>query len=111
MKKKLEVLIMQMHESGITYSEAVCEFKKLFILAVLQECKGNQCKAARQVGVHRNTLNRMITELKINVRRQRRAMRPSTGTTRAVRMELASIHATPAHLHSATPDVLDLPQL
>jgi len=44
------VLIMQMHKSGITFSEAVCEFKKLFILAVLQECKGNQCKAARQVG-------------------------------------------------------------
>ena len=87
---------MQMHKSGITYSEAVCEFKKLFILTVLQECKGNQCKAARQMGVHRNTLNRIITELKINVRRQRKAMRPSTRSTRAVRMELKAARTTAA---------------
>ena len=91
MKEQLEVLIMQMHKSGITYSEAVCEFRKLFILSVLQECKGNQCKAARQMGLHRNTLNRMITALNINVRRPRRPMRPSTHSTHAARMKLSVI--------------------
>ena len=71
MKDQLEALILQMYKSGITYSEGVCEFKKKFILTVLQDCKGNQCKAARQLGMHRNTLSRTIAELKIDVRQLR----------------------------------------
>jgi Fis family transcriptional regulator len=67
-KDQLEALIMQMYKSGITYSEAVCEFKKRFILTVLQDSKGNQCKAARQLGMHRNTLSRTITELKLDAK-------------------------------------------
>lgn len=71
MKDQLEALIMQMYKSGILYSEAVREFKKKFILAVLQENKGNQCRAARQLEMHRNTLSRTIAELKIDVRQLR----------------------------------------
>ena len=41
---------MQMYRSNILYSEAVREFKKKFILTVLQENKGNQCRAARELG-------------------------------------------------------------
>ena len=63
MKDQLEALVTQMYKSGILYSEAVREFKKRFILAVLQENQGNQCKAARQLGMHRNTLSRTINEL------------------------------------------------
>ena len=66
---------MQMYKSGITYSEAVCEFKKKFILTVLQDSKGNQCKAARLLGMHRNTLSRNITELKLNAKELRSGMR------------------------------------
>lgn len=57
-----------MHYSGILYSEGVIEFKKRFILNILKECKGNQCKAARELNMHRNTLARTIIELKIDVR-------------------------------------------
>ncbi len=67
-KDQLEALILQMYKSGILYSEAVREFKKRFILTVLQENNGNQCKAARQLGMHRNTLSRTIAELKLDVR-------------------------------------------
>ena len=67
-KDQLEALILQMHKSGILYAEAVREFKKRFILTVLQENKGNQCKTARQLGMHRNTLSRTMQELKIDVR-------------------------------------------
>jgi Fis family transcriptional regulator, factor for inversion stimulation protein len=70
-KDQLEALILQMYRSNILYSEAVREFKKKFILTVLQENKGNQCRAARQLGMHRNTLSRTITELKIDVRQLR----------------------------------------
>jgi Fis family transcriptional regulator len=78
-KDQLEALILQMYKSGITYSEAVCEFKKRFILTVLQDSKGNQCKAARQLGMHRNTLSRTIAELKLNAKELR------TGTRRPPR--------------------------
>jgi Fis family transcriptional regulator len=78
-KDQLEALIMQMYKSGITYSEAVCEFKKRFILTVLQDSKGNQCKAARLLGMHRNTLSRTIAELKLDAKGLR------TGTRRPPR--------------------------
>ena len=66
MKDQLEALVLQMYRSNILYSEGVREFKKRFILTVLQENKGNQCRAARELGMHRNTLSRTITELKID---------------------------------------------
>lgn len=68
MKDQLEALIAQMYKSGILYSEAVREFKKRFIITVLEENHGNQCKAARELGMHRNTLSRTIEELKVNMR-------------------------------------------
>jgi Fis family transcriptional regulator len=74
-KDQLEALIMQMYKSGILYNEAVREFKKKFILAVLQENKGNQCKAARQLGMHRNTLSRTIAELELDVKTLRGGVR------------------------------------
>ena len=67
-KDQLEALVAQMYTSGILYSEAVREFKKRFIMNVLQQNKGNQCKAARELGMHRNTLSRTIAELKLDVR-------------------------------------------
>jgi Fis family transcriptional regulator, factor for inversion stimulation protein len=67
-KDQLEALVMAMYKGGILYSEAVREFKKRFIVTVLEENHGNQCKAARELGMHRNTLSRTIDELKIDVR-------------------------------------------
>jgi Fis family transcriptional regulator, factor for inversion stimulation protein len=66
-KDQLEALVLQMYRSNILYSEAVREFKRRFIITVLEENKGNQCRAARQLGMHRNTLSRTLGELKIDV--------------------------------------------
>jgi len=70
-KDQLEALILQMYKSNILYSEAVREFKKRFIVTVLEENLGNQCKSARELGMHRNTLSRTMDELKIDVRQLR----------------------------------------
>jgi len=86
-KDQLEALILQMYRSNILYSEAVREFKKKFILTVLQENKGNQCRAARQLGMHRNTLSRTITELKIDVRQLRGEGKRPPRSARPVGME------------------------
>jgi Fis family transcriptional regulator len=71
-KNQLEVLVTEMNSSGILYAEAVREFKKVFIANVLEQNKGNQCKAAKQLGMHRNTLSRTLTELDLDVRSVRR---------------------------------------
>jgi Fis family transcriptional regulator len=64
-----------MQASGITYSEGVREFKKRFILEVLARHRGNQCKAARELGMHRNTLSRTIAELDLNPTQIRRGLK------------------------------------
>ena len=87
MKDQLEALILQMYRSNILYSEAVREFKKKFILTVLQENKGNQCRAARQLGMHRNTLSRTIAELKIDVRQLRDGVKRPPRSARPLGLE------------------------
>ena len=91
MKDQLEALVLQMYKSNILYAEGVREFKKRFILTVLQENKGSQCRAARELGMHRNTLSRTINELKIDARQLRegvrrpRSARPMTFERKVVR--------------------------
>lgn len=87
MKDQLEALVIQMYKSGILYSEAVREFKKRFILTVLQENQGNQCKAARQLGMHRNTLSRTISELKVDIRSLRDGVRRPPRSARPLALE------------------------
>lgn len=87
MKDQLETLVHQMYNSGILYSEAVREFKKRFLLTVLQENQGNQCRAARQLGMHRNTLSRTISELKLDIRAVRSGARRPPRSARPVTVE------------------------
>ena len=87
MKDQLETLVHQMYESGILYSEAVREFKKRFLLTVLQQNQGNQCRAARQLGMHRNTLSRTISELKLDIRSVRNGARRPPRSARPVALE------------------------
>jgi len=66
-KEQLESVVLQMYRAGVRCSEAVREFQKAFILAVLKDQRGNQCKAAEKLGVHRNTLRRTIRALEIDI--------------------------------------------
>jgi Fis family transcriptional regulator, factor for inversion stimulation protein len=61
-KEQLESLVGMMVERGILLEEAVTEFEKKFIRRVLEHSRGNQCRAAKVLGIHRNTLSRKITE-------------------------------------------------
>jgi Fis family transcriptional regulator, factor for inversion stimulation protein len=86
-KDQLEALVAQMYQSGILYSEAVREFRKRFILTVLEQNNGNQCKAAKQLGMHRNTLSRTIAELDLDVRAVRSGTRRPPRSEKTVVME------------------------
>ncbi len=66
MKRELDNLVVQMCASGITYEEAVREFRRRYLQEVLRNNKGNQCKAARELGMHRNTLSRIMADLELD---------------------------------------------
>lgn len=68
MKDQLESLIGQLVERGILLEEAVTEFEKRFIRRVLDRANGNQSRAARVLGIHRNTLSRKVGEYKLDNR-------------------------------------------
>lgn len=80
MKNQLVLLVAEMHDSGILYSEAVREFKKSFLSHVLQQNRGNQSKAAKLLGMHRNTLSRTLAELDLDVRLLRLASAEPSST-------------------------------
>jgi len=84
MSGELDALISQMHKGGILYTEAVREFRKAFIATVLRENNGNQSKAARELGMHRNTLTRTASALRLDVRALRPGSRRLPGSERLV---------------------------
>jgi DNA-binding NtrC family response regulator len=67
MKEQLDSVVLQMYEAGMRCSEALREFQKAFILTVLKDQRGNQCRAAKKLGIHRNTLRRTIQALEIDI--------------------------------------------
>ena len=81
MKRELDTLITQMHSTGIRYEDAVRQFKRQYLLEVLRAHRGNQCKAADELGMHRNTLSRTMAELELEVAEVR------AGLKRPVRSE------------------------
>jgi DNA-binding protein Fis len=72
-RDQLEALVGQMVERGIQFDEAVNEFEKKFIKRVLDRSRGNQSRAARLLGIHRNTLSRKIDMYKLEQRPPRRS--------------------------------------
>lgn len=65
MRERLERLVAEMVERGILYEDAVGAFERAFITKVLDRADGNSSAAARELRIHRNTLSRKLTELKI----------------------------------------------
>jgi DNA-binding NtrC family response regulator len=59
-KDQLESLVGMMVERGILLEEAISEFEKKFIKRALERANGNQSRAAKLLGIHRNTLSRKV---------------------------------------------------
>jgi two-component system nitrogen regulation response regulator GlnG len=49
-----------MIDKGLYLEEAMGEMERRFILTVLEKHNGNQTKAAKAMGIHRNTLNKKL---------------------------------------------------
>jgi DNA-binding NtrC family response regulator len=84
-KRDLDNLVLQMHAAGVPYADAVREFKKRFILEVLARHRGNQCKAAEELGMHRNTLSRTLAELDLDSTQIKKGLRRPPTSVRPAR--------------------------
>jgi Fis family transcriptional regulator, factor for inversion stimulation protein len=85
-KEQLERIVLEMYRNGIPYADAVREFERTFIVSVLRQHKGNQIKAAKELGIHRNTLRRQIRMLAVDIKTLRGVRkRPPAGERLLVR--------------------------
>ncbi|HUX09802.1 MAG TPA: helix-turn-helix domain-containing protein [Terriglobia bacterium] len=73
MKDQLDALVNELIEHGILFEDAVSEFEKRFIRGILEKNNGNTSKAAKALGIHRNTLSRKIAALKLDDQPKRRS--------------------------------------
>ena len=88
MKIKLEELAKEMVDRGILFEDAVAEFEKHFILAVLKRTDGNLSKAAEELRIHRNTLSKRVTKYyqngrMIGARHRRPRATPGRGSAKS----------------------------
>jgi len=96
-----------MHSSGTRYEDAVREFKKQYLREVLVAHRGNQCKAAEELGMHRNTLSRTMAELGLSLAK----CAPASSVRRAANvLSIARFAKSLAGADSALKDMQTNPQ-
>jgi DNA-binding NtrC family response regulator len=83
-KRELDTLVTQMHSTGVRYEDAVRQFKRQYLLEVLRAHRGNQCKAAEELGMHRNTLSRTMAELELELTEVRQGLKRPVRSERLV---------------------------
>jgi DNA-binding NtrC family response regulator len=81
---RLYQIVDELVRRGLTLDQARREFEKQFIVASLKSNRGNFCRSAKSLGVHRNTLRNKVSDLGILVedydlpgRRPARRSKPS----------------------------------
>ena len=74
-KSKLEVLFQQQNEAQVEisglYNIVMEQVEKPLIELTLQNCRGNQVRAAQLLGINRNTLKKKIDTYRIRARNKR----------------------------------------
>lgn len=72
MKERFEGLIERLLEANIFLPEAIEILERSMIQRAVDTNAGNQCAAAKQLGIHRNTLQRKMHEYGIGNGKPRR---------------------------------------
>ena len=92
MRRELDSLVTQMHSSGIRYEDAVRDFKRQYLREVLVAHRGNQCKAADELGIHRNTLSRTMADLDLDLAEVRAGLKRPPRSERPVYSEVRQVY-------------------
>jgi DNA-binding NtrC family response regulator len=74
--KTIDELTGKLLDGGFFMEEAVELLEKGMITGALLRTEGNQSEASKRLGIHRNTLQRKMTEFQIDGRRKRPARKP-----------------------------------
>ena len=64
---RLYQIVDELVRRGVTLEQARREFEKQFIVASLKSNRGNFCRSAKSLGVHRITLRNKVSDLGILV--------------------------------------------
>jgi DNA-binding NtrC family response regulator len=76
MKDRFDGLVEHLLNGGIFLQQAIEVLETSMIQGALDRNKGNQCAAAKQLGIHRNTLQRKMVEYALNGSRTRVKRKP-----------------------------------
>lgn len=61
-RAKVQELMALMKEAGMGLPEMVTTFRLEAVILTMLKMDGNQCRAARELKIHRNTLSRIIED-------------------------------------------------
>jgi Fis family transcriptional regulator len=90
MKEKFDLLVEHLHKGNIFLPEAIEILEKSMIRLSLAESGGNQCAASKQLGIHRNTLQRKMVEYGLGDGRARPRPKPAVRQGRARKKKTAA---------------------
>ncbi len=83
MKEKFDGLVDHLFVGNVFLPEAIEILERSMIQRAMQEAGGNQSAASKQLGIHRNTLQRKLSEYGFtNGRRPRRKPLVRSGVSR-----------------------------
>jgi DNA-binding NtrC family response regulator len=76
MKDGFEGLVQHLLDGGLFLQQAIEILEKSMIQRALESNQGNQCAAAKQLGIHRNTLQRKMVAYDVGGTRSRVKRKP-----------------------------------
>jgi DNA-binding NtrC family response regulator len=83
MKNEFDGLVARLLNGGVFLADAVALLERSMIEAALGHSKGNQSAASKQLGIHRNTLQRKALEYGLENGRSRSRRKPASRELRA----------------------------
>ena len=77
MKERFDGLVEHLLDGQLFLQQAIEILEKSMIQSALERNHGNQCAAAKQLGIHRNTLNRKMMAYELGGARPRVRRKPA----------------------------------
>jgi DNA-binding NtrC family response regulator len=81
MKENFDALVQHLLNGGIFLGQAIEILEKRMIEGALERCRGNRCSVSKQLGIHRNTLQRKMLEYGLGGGRARSRRKPVVQAT------------------------------
>jgi DNA-binding NtrC family response regulator len=85
MKSQIDVLVAHLLNGNIFLQEAIEILEKSMIAGALERQDGNQSAASKQLGIHRNTLQRKMVDYNLGAKCRARVRRKPVGRAASTR--------------------------